>query len=434
MKILALIDHHLGLDSNSFRSLGLFVMALANYGLMYAANILLARWLSVGDFDDYSVAVSIVTMLSTLATLGLEKYALRAVALLRDREDWQRFRGFWLFALRSISGFSLLLMVILGVSLEAFLALRQTDVHIAIAVFTGFLPVIAVTLFLVDVVAAHGAQLLSVTIYRLFLPAVYFVLLIVLSLSPVKVSALTAVLCFGGAWTITLAVMWCLAKRLMPTDMKNTTPSMQGKKWLRGSLPLVLNSLLLTVMTSGGVTILEILFPSDIEVGIYAVAAQTGGIISLIGTSTNRYYLPMMVVMIGRGDRHAIRKIMEQRGLAVGSTVLILLLILIFAGRAVLGLFGEHFSASYHTMLIVASGACFSALFADVPYYLQFMGLHRIVLSLTMVSTVMMVALSFVLGTDFGSVGVATAYMAAVMLLFISLRIVAGYHFRRLGG
>ena len=36
---------------------------------------------TVDEFDDYSVALSSVTMLSTLATLSLEKYALRAVAL-----------------------------------------------------------------------------------------------------------------------------------------------------------------------------------------------------------------------------------------------------------------------------------------------------------------------------------------------------------------
>lgn len=37
-------------------------------------------------------------------------------------------------------------------------------------------------------------------------------------------------------------------------------------------------------------------------VGTYAIAAQTGSFISLIGTSTNRYYLPLMVVMIDRRD------------------------------------------------------------------------------------------------------------------------------------
>jgi len=61
-------NHPLDLRPNNFRSLLMFVMALANYTLMYAANILLARSLTVDDFDDYSVALSIVTMLSTLAT------------------------------------------------------------------------------------------------------------------------------------------------------------------------------------------------------------------------------------------------------------------------------------------------------------------------------------------------------------------------------
>ncbi|WP_442497815.1 oligosaccharide flippase family protein [Methylobacter sp. sgz302048] len=428
------MDYHLDLHVNSFRSLELFVLALANYGLMYLANMLLARWLSVGEFDGYNVAVSVVTLLSTLATLGLEKYALRAVALLRDREDWQRFHGFWLFALRGISAFSLLLAAMLGVSLEAFWALNQDATRVVIVTFAAFLPIIAVTLFLVEVIAAHGAQLLSVAVYRLFLPAIYLVLLIGLSISPVNVSALAAVLCFGGAWTMTLAVMWTIAKLLMPAGIKKIVPLMHGRKWLRGSLPLVMSSLMLTVMTSGGVIILEILFPSGLEVGIYAVAAQTGGFISLIGTSTNRYYLPMMVVLIGRGDKRAIQALMTQRTLAVGSLILALLAILIFAGRSILDLFGEQFSAGYHPMLLIASGACFSALFADVPYYLQFMGLHRIVLSLTLVAMIVMVILSFVLGAHLGSLGVAAAYMAAVMLLFASLRIVAKLHFRRLNG
>jgi O-antigen/teichoic acid export membrane protein len=104
-------NHPLDLHPNNLRSLLMFMLALTNYALMYVANILLARSLTVDDFDDYSVALSIVTMLSTLATLGLEKYALRAVSLFRDRQDWPKFRGFWLFSLRAISGFSLLLVL-----------------------------------------------------------------------------------------------------------------------------------------------------------------------------------------------------------------------------------------------------------------------------------------------------------------------------------
>ncbi len=55
---------------------------------------------------------------------------------------------------------------------------------------------------------------------------------------------------------------------------------------------------MLTVITSSGVMILELLFPSGLEVGIYAVAAQTGGFISLIGTSQ-----PLLFADDGRSYR-----------------------------------------------------------------------------------------------------------------------------------
>jgi O-antigen/teichoic acid export membrane protein len=424
-------NYALNVRPTHFRSLFLFVLTLGNYALMYLANIVLARSLSVGDFDDYSVALSIVTMLSTLATLGLEKYALRGIALFRDRQDWRKFRGFWLFSLRIISVFSVLLVGLLSFSLEIILAIQQADYHIAIIIFAGFLPIIAITLFLVEVLSAQGAHLLGFSLYRLFLPLVYLLLITNYSASHLALTASTAVLCFGVAWTITCGVIWCAAKHLMPAEVKHALPLILPQKWLKRSLPLVFNSLMLTVMTSSGVVILELLFPSGVEVGVYAVAAQTGGFISLIGTSTNRYYLPMMVVFVEHKDKIGIQRLIQQRTLVVGSLIVTLFAVIAFFGQSLLNLFGSHFSSGYLTLVIIATGASFSALFADIPYYLQFMGFNRLVLSATFIAVSTMVTLAFYLGALFGTIGVAIAYMLPVVLLFISFRIMVSVHFRR---
>jgi O-antigen/teichoic acid export membrane protein len=424
-------NYSLALRPTNFRSLFLFVLTLGNYALMYLANIVLARSLSVGDFDDYSVALSIVTMLSTLATLGLEKYALRVIALFRERQDWRKFRGFWLFSLRVISVFSVLLVGLLSFSLEIILAVHQADYHIAIIIYAGFLPIIAITLFLVEALSAQGAHLLGFSLYRVFLPLVYLLLITGYSASHLTLTASTAVLCFGAAWTITCGVIWVAAKRLMPTEVNHATPLILPRKWLKRSLPLVFNSLMLSVMTSSGVVILELLFPSGLEVGIYAVAAQTGGFISLIGTSTNRYYLPMMVVLVEHKDKAGIQRLMKQRTLVVGSVILSLYAVIAFFGQPLLNLFGSQFNSGYLTLVIIATGASFSALFADIPYYLQFMGFNRIVLSSTLIAVVTMVTLAFYLGKLFGIVGVAIAYMLPVVLLFINFRIIVEVHFRR---
>lgn len=424
-------NHFLDPHQTSFRSLLLFVLTLGSYALMYLANIALARSLTVGDFDDYSVALSTVTMLSTLATLGLEKYALRVCALFRDRQDWRKFHGFWLFSLRAINSFSLFLVGLLSIGLETLLTVEHADYHLAIVLFAFFLPVIATTLFLVEVISAQGAHLLSIAIYRLFLPLVYVLLISGFSLGKLPLSAPAAVLCYGVAWTITLGVIWSVARSVMPAEVKQARPITRGKKWLSRSLPLVFNSLMLTVMTSSGVVILELLFPSGIDVGIYAVAAQTGGFISLIGTSTNRYYLPLMVVLIEHRDKQSMQRLINQRTLVVGGLILTLFIIIAFFGQHILNLFGSQFAAGHLTLLIIAVGASISALFADTPYYLQYLGFNRIVLSLTLVGTVTMVTLGFFLGKHYGSVGVAIAYMMPVVLLFISLRMVVTLYFRR---
>jgi O-antigen/teichoic acid export membrane protein len=370
-------------------------------------------------------------MLSTLATLGLEKYALRGIALFRERQDWRKFRGFWLFSLRIISVFSVLLVGILSFSLEIILAVQQADYHIAIILFAGFLPIIAITLFLVEVISAQGAHLLGFSLYRLFLPLVYLLLITGYSASHIPLTASTAVLCFGVAWTLTCAVIWYAAKLLMPTEVKHATPLSLPKKWLSRSLPLVFNSLMLTVMTSSGVVILELLFPSGLEVGIYAIAAQTGGFISLIGTSTNRYYLPMMVVLVEHKDRAGIQRLIKQRTLVVGSLILSLFAVIAFFGQPLLNLFGSQFSSGYLTLVVIATGASFSALFADIPYYLQFMGFNRRVLCATLIAAVTMVTLAFYLGNLFGTIGVAIAYMLPVVLLFSSFRMMVEHHFKQ---
>lgn len=422
----------LGLNPNFYHAGLLFLLALANYILMYVAHITLARALNVKEFDDYNVAISIVTMLSTMATLGLEKYALRAFPVFREREDWRRYRGFWLFSLRTIAGVGLFFALVLGLSLELMWTLYASNYHIAIVVYAGFLPIIGVSLYLVEFQSAHGAYLLSVAIYRLFLPTLYLFFLFGVSISLARLSALIAVSCYGMAWLVITLLMLKLSSFFVPTAVPQASPLIEGASWLRNSLPLVMNSLMMTIMTSSGVVILEVLFPSGTEVGIYAAAAQTGGFISLIGTSTNRYYLPVMVTLMEQHDKRLIRQLMRERALIVGGLILLLLFTIYLYGENILGLFGTHFHAGYRTLVIIAAGASISALYADIPYYLQFIGRKRIVFNVTLAATIAMVALSFWLGSIIGTMGVALAYTTSVMLLFISLRIIAELHFIRL--
>ncbi len=411
----------------------LFGLSASNYILMYLANIYLARHLTLEAFDDYSVAVSMVTLLSALATLGLEKYALRIIALYIERENWSRLKGFWFFSIRAILLFCFLLLGMLAIGLDTILAWHQADFHIAIAIYACFLPVIAICLFLIEVITVFGSQVLALSLYRFFLPAIYLILITSLNDFSIEPSAVSAVLCFGTAWCLTLNLMLVTARAASPRPLRHSSRDSRGRlHWLRRSLPLLISSLMMTLLTSSGVIVLELLYPSEAAVATFAVAMQTSGFISLIGTSTNRYYLPMLVVLLERRDHNGIYRLLNKRMRLIAAFITLFLLIIAQWGGEILALFGEDFSQGSQALFICAGGACFSTLFADSPYYLQFMGRNRLVVGLMSLSAATMLGLSFVLGSRYGAIGVAIAYALPTLLLFSSLKWLASRHMRAL--
>lgn len=407
----------------------LFGLSLNHYVLMYGANIFLARRLTIDAFDDYSVAVSIVTLLSTLATLGLEKYALRVIALYIERESWARLRGFWLFSLRTIILFSLLLLGlgVFGVGLKGILVGHHDQAHIAVVIYAGFLPVIALCLFLTEIITVYGKQILGLALYRVLLPLAFLLMISGLN----ETTAISTVLCFGIAWCLTLILMLITVWALSPTELRRVDPDLKGRRWwLKKALPLLLSSVMMTVLTTAGTIILEIIHPSEAVVGTYAVAMQTAGLISLIGTSTNRYYLPMLVVLLERRDQPAVNALLGKRMRLIAGVIAVFLGIISVWGQEILNLFGSDFSQGYQALLICAFGAAFSTLFADSPYYLQFMGLNRPVVGLMSFAALSMIGLSHALGLYYGATGVAIAYAVPTMLLFTSFKWLSTRHMR----
>lgn len=423
------LNPNFSVHPNNLNSLMLFGLSLGNYALMYWANIFLARHLKIGEFDDYSVAISIVTLLSTLATLGLEKYALRGISLFIERENWPRLRGFLRFSLRAILLFSLLLIGVMSLGLKSLLVWNQVEYHVAIVLYTAFLPVIALCLFLIEVITVYGQQILALALYRFFLPALFLLLLIILKDIPIEPTAASAVLCFGIAWCLTLILMWITAHAASPTDLRHTTTeSYRPRFWLKKSLPLLVSSVMMTLLTSSGIIILEILHPSEASVAIYAVAMQTTALISLIGTSTNRYYLPMLVVLLERRDQRAIKHLLRKRLQLIMSFIVIFLTVIGFWGHEILDLFGPTFSQGYWVLMISAGGTVFMTLFSDSLYYLQFMGRNVTVIGLMSFFAASMVVLSLHLGDTHAATGVAVAYAVPTALLFCSLKLLANRH------
>ena len=404
-------------------ALGLSGLALVNFLLLYLVNIALARKLPLADFDDYSVALSIITVLSTVATLGLEKYALRCIPVYWERGDWGAIRGFWRFSLATITVFSCGLAACLSLSLEFVLASRGADAHAAVVMLAAFLPVIAAALFLVEVATAAGAQIQAVVIYRFVLPAGFFVLIHAADQFDLLNSAISVALCYGLSWLLALTAVYHLSYHSLAPDVRHARPTVLGAKWLGRSAPFLVNSGMLSVIASSGVIALELLFTSESVVGTYAVAAQTGTFIVLLANTTNRFYLPPISLYIERRDWLEMQRLMRHRLAVVGGLAAAFLAAIALYGEVVLGWFGPDFRDAYPALCVLSVGAAINALFSDSPYFLQFLKQERTVFLTTGLGLVLNLVLTVLLALRFGALGAAWGYTVGMGVLFLAQRL-----------
>jgi len=262
------------------------------------------------------------------------------------------------------------------------------------------------------------------------LPATLLVLILALWQTSLPLETMSALLAFGAAWSVAAFVLWRIARARLPVVPAGSTVAAQPREWLRGSVPFLLNSMLLTLLAQSGVVILAFVSESDSVVGRYAMAAQIGTFIVLLATSTNRLYLPRISVLMERRDRDAMLRLARERLRLIGGISIVYLLAILAFGRSILGVFGEDFVAAYPALCWIAAGAAVSTMFSAAPYYLQFNSRNGVVLGATAVAVAISVVLCLVLGPRLGSLGAAVAYAVPLAALFATLRFLGIRHVR----
>jgi O-antigen/teichoic acid export membrane protein len=366
----------------------------------------------------------------TIATLGLEKYALRYLPGLLERGDAAEVASYWRFSLRTAIGASLALIVLFALGIGLSMWTTDADPRFVILYLVAFLPGIGVCLLMLEMVTAGGAALPAAAVYRFVLPATLLSLILVLWLTPLPLGTATALIAFGAAWTVAALLLWRMARARLPVVPSGATGDARPREWLGRSVPFLLNSMLMTLLAQSGIVILAFVSETDAVVGRYAVAAQIGTFIVLLATSTNRLYLPRISVFIERRDRDGMLALARERLLLIGGISAVYLLAILAFGRSLLRVFGDEFVGAYPALCWIAAGAVVSTVFAVAPYYLQFMGRNGLVLGTTAAAVAVSVVLCLLLGRRFGTLGAAVAYAAPLGVLFVTLRVLGMRHLR----
>lgn len=403
----------------------LCLLAAVNYLLFYGLGVFLARTLGIKGFGQYNAVVATFTLLSSVATLGLEKFSLRAFSSYISQKNWSYARGFARFSVRTILVVSVAIAIVyVMANWWATIALRPNP-WMVVALLVVFIPSMSMVLFLVELLSANGSAIPATLVYRLLLPlgligfvgATYYL--------AGGLTTRNAVICYGAAWVLSFLVIIRLVRRSIPDVIWKAGDKYMPRHWLRRALPFFLQSFMMTQFANLGIIALKLLHPDDFEVGLYAASIQVASLAVLMATSTGRLYAPRISIYLDRRDWNGLKRLKRQRHAWVIPAVMAYLVTILLFGKRILGLYGPGFEHGYPALCILAAGVAVAVIFAMAPHGLQFAGKSSWVLGVITVAGFLNMGLLMIFGGRFGATGAAVAYSTSLFAMYVALYIMA---------
>jgi O-antigen/teichoic acid export membrane protein len=423
-----LADQGTGAVAGRFASLA-YLFRIANAGIAFLTQILLARWMGAHEFGIYIYVWTWVVLLGTLTNVGLASSAQRFIptyaergqmALLRGFIDGSRWLAFGLASAFSAVGFAGVLLF--GAHLEAWLIVPAL---LALAC----LPLFVLTEVQDGIARTYDWAHVAMAPPYFVRPTLLVLGIAVLHVAGVEANAVSAMaVAIAATWITALGQTVILNRRLkrrIPTGPKTFAPV----EWLRVSFPQFLVEGFYLLLSYCDVIILE-RFVSPGEVGVYYAATKLASLVAFV-------YFAVAAAAAHRFTELHVGERPEELSAFIGMSIrwtfvpsFAMAIVLLILGKPLLWLFGPDFGAGYMILAILLVGLLARASIGPVEKLLSMLGHQSVTAAIYALAFVVNIALNFALVPRFGLSGAAMATSAALVMESILLFAVAK---RRLG-
>ncbi len=399
--------------SNDMRqnALVVFVIRVISAGLLFASQILLARWLGAASYGVYVSLWTAVLVIGGLSHLGLNMTMLRLVPQHIASGHLEELRGLLkggrLFAIASSS------LVALAAAAAVWIAgpLVRPDLVEPILLMLACLPLYALT----DVQDGIGrgqswalAGLVPPYILRPMIVLAFavgahaFEILGTASLAMIAALAATAI----AAAVQTLMIQSCVRNTVAPGP-----ETFAFKKWLGISLPLLAVGGCEILLQNTDVLMLNLFRPSH-EIGVYYAAAKTTTLALFVHYAIGSAYAGRIAAAGATDDRDTLIHLVREAVHWTFWPSLLIVAAVAAAGRPLLELFGPEFVSAYPMIMVLSVGILARAAMGPSEMVLNMLGEQRACARSFAAAAAVCVALNLILIPLFGTIGAAVATAA----------------------
>ncbi len=185
-------------------------------------------------------------------------------------------------------------------------------------------------------------------------------------------------------------------------------------EWLAVSLPLLLMAGFGVILRSTDTLMLGFI-KGTTEAGVYTVASRAAAFVPFMLTAVNTMAAPMIAEYYAVGDRRRLQRTLKVGAWAVFVFATFVGVALTVAGRQLLGVFGEEFTAGYTPMLVLIGGQILNCLAGSVGYLLTMTGHQNQATFILGGGAGLNIMLNALLIPAFGTLGAAMATAASMI-------------------
>ncbi len=393
------------------------------YGLTLALNAVAARLMPAVDYGEFSSAVAMIAIVTTCATLGLEKYALRVLPEYLHNHAIPKVKGYVFFG-ACVAVVGGLALGVGGYQLYGTFKPHAENTNI-LKQLLWFIPGISLFLFIIEVVTTFRSAIGSTLIYRIILPAGTLAAMMWIPHEEHPFKVADAVAIYGGAWMAALLILVVYTVVVAPNKFASSAVVLEPKQWLTHGFGYLGLSLVMTLFGQSAILILEIFRGDRTGVARLSACMQIAGLAIITQTAMMRVFAPALARLIASGDLPGEWRLVRKRGRIMLAVGMVFTIGIVLFGRELLGLFGEDYRSAYPTLVLITVGNVINIVLGAAPVFLQFHGRHRLTLGITAAGTVFTIT-AIAIAARFGDYTmVAQAYVGSLIVLYVTLQIAA---------
>ncbi len=376
-----------------------------------AVNALLAHLISPEEMGAYFLTLSLVSVSSIVAQMGLTKTVVRLVAESMGTGQPARAKQsiLWSFRFTVIGAVIMAGIIALGggqwigrhvfhseliiqvMGLAALWAMLLTIQNFLAEVFRGFHDIRLATLF---------GNLSTSSLSMFMLIGLWFVQ------RHGELKQVITLIIIAGMGSVVISAIF-LVKRL--SILPNSPAAITAKDILTISWPLWITGLTLFILTQADLWILGI-FRSQDEVAVYGAAARLVALVTMPLFIMNAVVPPFISEMYFQGKKKELEKILRSTATIAGLPALMALGLFIFWGTDILKLvFGDYYRNGGTMLAILSIGQLANVWAGSCGLTLMLTGYQATMMIITVISGIITVTGALLLVHQFGGVGVASA-------------------------